>query len=76
VVHRVQDLVGEAERAVAERLLEEVVGRGDGADQGILDGQAPCLGAAFAHRGHDVARLSARQRDETGPSPARRGFAE
>jgi hypothetical protein len=33
VVHRVEDLVGQPERAVAERLFQQVVGRRDRADE-------------------------------------------
>src|SRR6185369_10837100 len=76
VVHRVENLVGEPERAVAERLLEEVVGGGDRSDERVLDRQAAGLRPSLAHGGHHVRRLPAGKGDQLRPAAPGRRLAE
>ena len=54
MVHRVKDLVGQVERTVSKSLVEQIVRRGDRADQGVLDREAPGLRPAFADRGDHI----------------------
>src|SRR4051812_26953656 len=76
VVYRVENLVGQLQGAVAKCLVQKVVRRGHGSNEGILDGQAPSIGPTFANRSHNILDVTTWQRLEVRPTPARRRFAE
>ena len=76
VVHRVENLVGEPQQAVAESLFEEVVGGRDRAYERVLDRQAPGLRPALPDGGHHVLRLAAGKRLQPGPPATRSRLAE
>jgi hypothetical protein len=76
MVDWMEDLVGQAERAVAERLLEQVVGVGDRSDQRVLDRKAAGIGAAFTHQRNDVRDVATGEYLKVGPASAGRRFAE
>jgi hypothetical protein len=76
VMHRQQRLVRQRQRAVAEGFVQQVVRRGDGTDQRVLDGEAAGIGASLAHGGDSVRHLAAGNRLKVGPSAPSRRFAE
>ena len=59
VMHREQHLVRQVQRAVAEGLVQQVVGGGDRADQRVLDREAAGIGSSLADRRHHVRDLAA-----------------
>ena len=76
VMHRMQDLMGEPEGAVAERVLQQIVGGSDRSYEGVLDGEAAGIRLPVAHGCHHVFHVPAGQNLEIGPTAACRSLAE
>jgi hypothetical protein len=75
-MYRVENFVGEVEPPVAERLMQQVIGRGDRSDQGVLDRKAAGVCPAVTHGGHNVLHVPAGKRLEIRPAPSSGSLAE
>jgi hypothetical protein len=76
VMNRQHHLVGEPQIPVSEGFLEQVVGRGDRADERVLDWENPGLGRAVTNGRDDVLHFAAGNGLEVGPPPASGRLAE
>jgi hypothetical protein len=75
-MHRMKDFVREVEPSVAERFMQQVVGGGHRADQGILDRKAARDRSALAHCGNHVLHVATGKCLEVRPPASRCGLAE
>ena len=69
---RKQDLVGQMQGAVSERLVQQVVRGRHGAEKRILDREASRVGAPFPHGGDHLLHVAARDDVAVLPAPPRR----
>jgi hypothetical protein len=75
-MHRMEYLMSQVERAIAERFVKQVVGGCHRPDERVFNRQTPGLGAALANSSHYILDVPTRQGFEVGPPASGSGFTE